>query len=108
MLFFTFSTYFIFFLLGVLAAPPMQPELQLRAEDACGTYRNDDKVGTLWLYPICHNMDFSPVNATRVTNSKCQMCLLFTSVKSSQWVKRLWLMIQQWEYLLRRCHLHWQ
>ena len=80
MSFLTCLAYIIALLVGVLAAPPMRPELQLRAEDACGTYRSDDQVGTLWLNPTCQNMEFFPVDATRVTNPKCQMCMLFTLV----------------------------
>lgn len=81
MLLLTFLAYISALLVGVLAAPPMRPELQLRAEDACGTYRSDDQVGTLWLNPACQNMEFFPVDATRVTNPKCQMCMLFTLVR---------------------------
>lgn len=80
----TFLTYIITLLVGVLAASPLHPGLQIRAEDACGTYISDHEVGTLWLNPACQNMAFFPVNATRVTNPKCQMCMLFTLVRFIQ------------------------
>lgn len=64
---------------AVLAFPHVHADVESRSEDICGSYRNKETIGTIWLNAECQNFDFEPVYITSVTNEKCAICIMFRS-----------------------------